>query len=667
MKKLLLTGPLLATTALVLWSDSTPVAAQGQQNMLVIQGGTLIDGNGGPPLANSIIVIQGGRITAVGAAGQVQVPAGAQIIDAAGKWITPGLIDAKANWNWMYGEAFLHWGVTSAMVTGARNDQGIAERDAVDHGIFPGPRLYQGFINLQGGGPDGKRPNNYKPGAGDRIVRSPDEARAMVRYNLESGADFIGTNDGNGPPELFAAIAEEAHKAGKGVVMRCVGPQTRGKECVLAGADVMVHTGEIGDQIATDPEKWKNYVGLPPDAYCDMDPAKEQDMIAFLVAHDAAPEPDFMAADRGFPSMWKRVQQETRDAFTDPNLLAYYPRFAIADVEDNQQSPEQYLSPDQIKLRSCGYKNHAKFIGDLVAAGGQVVAASDITQSPPGLGLHQEMDVMQEDAHMPPMKVLQAATSWVANHFRIKDIGSIEVGKLADIDIVNADPTANIMNMRKLDTVIKNGKVIDREYHPWFRGDMFSNSHLSYNREVVDLAWEQGLKAATGGRRGGAEAAAEAGNEGAAPTARAAPTAAADGRNRPAGGVANNRRGGGLGAVPNPSLSPSPGIETIFPHTIIQGTPDTNFTLTGINFVKRSLAYVDGQPMPTDVVSGTQLSFVIDANTLNKAGKLKVVVKNPEPLAAPEWGAVSNEAYVLVPFAFTTTWSQNKDVGEFQK
>jgi hypothetical protein len=673
MKNRLLTGSLLATTALFVWSGSKEVAAQAPPTALVIAGGTLIDGNGGPPVANAVIVIERNRIAAVGAAGQVQVPAGAQVINAAGKWITPGLIDAKANWNWMYGEAFLHWGVTSAMVTGARNDQGIAERDAVDHGIFPGPRLYQGFINLQGGGPDGKRPNNYRPGAGDRIVRTPEEARALVRYNIESGADFIGTNDGNGPPELFAAIADEAHKAGKSVVMRCVGPQTRGKECVLAGADVMVHTGEIGDQISSDPEKWKSYVGLPPDAYCDMDPAKEKDMIAFLLEHNAAPEPDFMAADRGFPSMWKRVQQETRDVFTDPNLLAYYPPFAIVDVEDNQQSPEQYLTADQVKLRSCGYRNHAKFIGDLVAAGGQVVAASDITQTPPGLGLHQEMDVMQEDAHMPPMKVLQAATSWVAAHFHMKDIGTIEVGKLADIDIVNADPTADIMNMRKLDMVIKDGKVVDREYHSWFRGDMFSNTHLSYNRDVVDLAWEQGLKAASGGRRGaaveasdggGAPAlAAEGGNRGGA---RAQPAAAAGGRN-PDSGVANNRRSGGLGAVPNPSLSPSPGIETLFPHTIVQGTPDTTFTLTGINFVRRSLVYVDGQSMPTAVASGTELSFVIDANTLNKAGKLKVVVKNPKPLSAPEWGAVSNEAYVLVPFAFTTAWSHNKDVGEFQK
>ena len=75
------------------------------------------------------------------------------------------------------------------------------------------------------------------------------------------------------------------------------------------------------------------------------------------------------------------------------------------------------------------------------------------------------------------------------------------------------------------------------------------------------------------------------------------------GRRNPESGVANSRRSGGLGAVPDPSLSPSPGVETIFPHTVIQGTPDTTFTLTGINFVKRSLVYVDGEPMATAVKS----------------------------------------------------------------
>ena len=129
MRKLLFGGSLVSCLAVLASGVLGPVDAQ-QPQALVIQGGTLIDGNGGVPVPNSVIVIQGNRITAVGRAGQVQVPAGATIINAAGKWITPGLIDAKSNWNWPYGEAYLRYGVTSAMVTGTRNDTGIADRDA---------------------------------------------------------------------------------------------------------------------------------------------------------------------------------------------------------------------------------------------------------------------------------------------------------------------------------------------------------------------------------------------------------------------------------------------------------------------------------------------------------------------------------------------------------
>lgn len=646
MKRIFLSTALLGSAAVIWLASTGHVVAQNQAGVLVIQGGTLIDGNGGAPVANSVIVIQGNRIAQAGRAGQVQIPAGAQVINATGKWVTPGLVDAKANWNWMYGEGFLHWGVTSAMVTGARNDQGVAERDAINHGIYPGPRLYQGVLNLQGGGPDGKLPDNYVPGAGGRRVHNAEEARALARSNIEGGADFLGSNDGDAPADVFAAYADEAHKAGKGVVMRCVGPVTRGKECVLAGADVMIHTGEIGDQINKDPEKWKDYIGLPPDGYCDMDPAKEKDMIAFLVAHHTALEPDFMAADRGFPSMWKRVQQESHAAYTDPAMLAYYPQFSIQDLYDNQQSPQDYLTPDQISLRECGYRNHAKFIGDVVAAGGRVVAASDITQTPPGLGLHQEMAVMQEDAHMPPMKVLQAATKWVAEGFRIKDIGTIEPGKLADIDIVNADPLIDIKNMRQINTVIKDGKVVDTAYHSWYQGDLFANGHEDYDNLVVsDIGWERAVKAASRNRAG-------------RPLFE---TMAPNGHMVAVGGGVNDvRRGPGMGPVPNPTLSPTPGIETMLPHTVIQGAPDTTFTLTGINFTTHSLVYVNDEPVPTNVQSGTKLSFVVDQNQLAKAGKLHVVVKNPLPLDNPVWGDMSNKAHILVPFTFTTAWSHNK-------
>src|SRR5438045_4195994 len=75
------------------------VSAQ-QQPVVAIEGGTLIDGDGGPPLMNSVVLISGNRITAAGRAGVVSVPAGAHVIDARGKWVLPGLIDAKGNYAW---------------------------------------------------------------------------------------------------------------------------------------------------------------------------------------------------------------------------------------------------------------------------------------------------------------------------------------------------------------------------------------------------------------------------------------------------------------------------------------------------------------------------------------------------------------------------------------
>src|SRR5579864_3110716 len=103
----------MAAAAVMALAAGLAAHAQGQQQVLVIQGGTLVDGNGGAPVPNSVIVITGNRITAVGRAGQVQVPAGARVIDATGKWITPGLFDSMSAGNWMYGEAYLYWGVTS--------------------------------------------------------------------------------------------------------------------------------------------------------------------------------------------------------------------------------------------------------------------------------------------------------------------------------------------------------------------------------------------------------------------------------------------------------------------------------------------------------------------------------------------------------------------------
>jgi hypothetical protein len=253
------------------------------------------------------------------------------------------------------------------------------------------------------------------------------------------------------------------------------------------------------------------------------------------------------------------------------------------------------------------------------------------------------MAVFQEDAHVPPMKIIQAATKWAADHFHLKDLGTIEVGKLADLIVVAADPTQDIINMRKVDTVIKDGQVIDHSFHAWYNGAMFANDKVGYDVSIVgNPRFVDALKLLT------------ARGQGAPPKPYMTVTAP---NGRPVGilpGVADVRKGPGPGPVPDYTLSPTPGIEAIAPATIIQGTGETTVTLTGINFVKRSVAYVNDEPVPTIVDSATKVRFMLSQNALARAGKLHIVVKNPTPLSNVEWGDTSNTAHILVPFSFST-------------
>ncbi len=613
-------------TAAALLGPGVPRAAQGPAAAIAIVGGTLIDGNGGAPVANATILVQGNLITAAGPRATIAIPAGAQTIDAAGKFIIPGLIDSKSNWNFQYGEAYLIWGVTSAIVSGGRNDQGNADRDAINNGIFAGPRLFQAVVGLRGPGRMGNRRQSYEPGAGDIIPYTPEETRQLTRDIIAAGADFIVLGDGDGPPELWAPVVEEAHRAGLAVSCRCMGPQTRGLEASKLGVDVLVHAGNLGSSLTSDPERWKDAGntgrgGPEPtgtsDPYATMDEAKVPDAIRTLVANNTYVSPEFVALDRGFYSSAARVRTEAHTLFYDPSLRSYYSDFSLFDLFDNVREPSEYLSAATIAERSAGFKKKADFIRRFVEAGGKVVAASDITQAAPGIGVHQEMAIMQEDVAMPRMKIIQAATKWGADAHRLRDVGSIEAGKLADILILNADPLADIINSRAIHMVLKDGKVVDRTYHGNYGGGLFANSMLNDDRAVIGAqAWAEALR-------------------GTIPA-----------RDRLAAGA----------PAPAPRISPTPGIVSMSPHTIVRLTPGAGVTLRGFSFVKGSVVLIDGKLAPTEVVSHDTIRVTLGAGVLANAGKRKLVVKNPQPMADTDWGDSSNTAFLLVPFEFTTKY-----------
>src|ERR1700722_20411575 len=134
---------------------------RGQQSVLVVEGGTLIDGTGAAPVADSVIVIENGRNTGVGPRSKVRVPAGSRTVNAKGKYIIPGLIDGHVHYRSWLGELFINNGIITVFDFGNDADYIFPVRDAERSGKEKDmPRLYVvgEAINRRGG--------NFSPSQG---------------------------------------------------------------------------------------------------------------------------------------------------------------------------------------------------------------------------------------------------------------------------------------------------------------------------------------------------------------------------------------------------------------------------------------------------------------------------------------------------------------------
>ena len=171
---------LCALAMLIALGASGPAA---QNRALVLEGATLIDGTGRPPLPDAIIVVEGGRIRAVGARGQVSAPAGAQVIRLSGRTVMPGLIDGHVHLRDYQVPMFLPYGITT--IADIHNDTAwsIAQRDALKSGRITGPRMFVSGARVTG--PLGP------PTTDGSFVRTPEEARAYVRTLKAAGVDHI--------------------------------------------------------------------------------------------------------------------------------------------------------------------------------------------------------------------------------------------------------------------------------------------------------------------------------------------------------------------------------------------------------------------------------------------------------------------------------------------
>jgi imidazolonepropionase-like amidohydrolase len=604
MRKWIFGGTLASGLALLALAWPAQVEAQGQ-GALVIQGGTLIDGNGGAPLANAVVVIQGNRIAAVGPAGQVQIPAGATVIDANGKYVLPGLWDAQTNYSWFNGELNLNQGVTSIVDIGNGEEWSILHREAVSHGKIRGPRTYIGIGHMGGANPSDL--TGLESNLSTRqIPKSVEETVAVAKKLLDAGTDMVMFHDGrNFTPDMVAAACREAHARGKVCTQRADGPKMTAKDAAMAGADQLPHARGIDLDVMKDGATRSNNV---LERFAQMDDAKAKALIDVLVRANTKPVPALIHESPGYPKNWERMAAAVRKVFTDPDLRAYYPD---AFYKETTRVHDAVDTGEVRQRRMAGYQNALRFYKMLDAAGGKVVVGGDTNaQKVPGFVVHDEMEIFEE-AGIPRMHVIQAATKWAAEAVNKQaDLGSIEKGKLADILIVNADPLADIGNLRSIDSVIFGGKVADRSFHSYY-ATPFGGSTDDI-RVVEALPFTVELKKATF-----------------------------------RGGIANAQR------VTDPVESPQPAIQTIGPIWAKEGDPAVTMKLTGFNFVRRSRVFFDGMSVPWKWVTPTELEVSIGADLLKRPGRYDIVVQNPEPLSEPNWGnGTSNKAHFMVDFRY---------------
>jgi imidazolonepropionase-like amidohydrolase len=179
-----------------------------------------------------------------------------------------------------------------------------------------------------------------------------------------------------------------------------------------------------------------------------------QDVIDLLTASKMTITPT-LGIQGGFPLVLARDPSRLED----PRFRTLFPASVVRDMERLAKAAR----PDELPAREAAMQPYGETVRRVVQGGGVVIAGTDSPIFPYGLAFHTELELFAQSG-LTPFEVLQTATARAAEALgEASNLGSIEVGKLADIVILTADPLADVKNARSVRTVIKNGEVYSLE------------------------------------------------------------------------------------------------------------------------------------------------------------------------------------------------------------
>jgi imidazolonepropionase-like amidohydrolase len=402
-----------ATIAAVLAGLSVP--ATGQAQVTAFEGARIIVGDGSPAIEKGTIVVNGTTIQAVGV--NVQVPAGAQRVNLAGKTVMPMILDTHIHAPAMREQMIrdlrrrAYWGVGAAMSMGTDTTDVVFQvRDETKN--MPGTaRLLtagRGVTGIE----KGREQSAY-------WVGTVEEARKAIQENAKKRPDIIkiwvDDRDNTVPkltPELYGAIIEEAHKQNVRVTAHIFDLED-GKGLLKANVDAFAHS------------------------------VRDRDV------------------DQEFLNMMKQRPNVT----VNPNLPSPGKMWDISWLQgkipaDEYANVQKGNVNDPKQAEAFGIQ--ARNLKRLSDQGARIVLGTDgnIPWAP-----HQEMEAMAMSG-MTPMQVIVAATGRAAEFLRFSDTGTLQTGKNADLVVLDANPLDNITNTRRINAVYYRGQMVNRSAYP---------------------------------------------------------------------------------------------------------------------------------------------------------------------------------------------------------
>ena len=483
MKRILAISILLAAHA----------AAQPTAPTIAIVGGTLIDGNGGPPVADAIVVVDAGRIAAAGPRGAVAVPSGASQIDARGRWIVPGMIDTNVHLS-LYGgqndryETMVRYQPRDAEIvleaaqidlgygiTTVRDSYGALQpltrvRDQINRGDKTGARILAAGNILGWSGPYSfsfsrvmgqltlfqEQMNDYiAQGAGEELMTmTPGELRRAIAAYLDKGPDFIkygGTSHFSEPTfigfslEAQKAIVDEAHARRRFVETHSTSVEGL-RVSLAAGIDGIQHPEMLDGRDMPD-----DFIAI----------IRDRGIVCSMLASSITGQ------------AWQRHLKAKEEALKKRQEAEKDQRGLSHEKTTAERRKEDVDTGAGLESRR---QNAQKLIraGVIVTPGTDSywAAAPELTRTPKpqeqdhGIGTIMAIEGFVELGMSPSQAIVAGTKNGAIAARRIADLGTIEKGKTADLVLLSADPLADIKNLRSVSTVIKDGRVVDRRRLP---------------------------------------------------------------------------------------------------------------------------------------------------------------------------------------------------------